>query len=257
MLSSPRRLALSWRAVRRCSVRCLIRSVRSAIWTSGEPVSLSSRRYAATTSALFGSVADGTRCPFLILWISYSLMSLPDAERSAERSKPRKECCDRFDALPRVARGRAAATGHHEKLCESGVDRRLRVLERLVRCRESKRDRASDRRRVAAHLAGGGVERLVQRDGLLEWAGVGVPHVRMPSGKAQHPLPLRADPDWRMRTLHRLWLGDRVLQLVETAPEGRPRLGPEELHRFERLVEHRDAVACTREWKRELRELGF
>src|SRR5947209_19103442 len=137
MLSSPRRLALSWRAVRRCSVRCLIRSVRSAIWTSGEPVSLSSRRYAVITSFLFGSVADGTRCPFLILWISYSLMSLPDAERSAERSKPRKECCDGFDALPRVVRGRAAATTcHHEKRRESGVDGRLRDLARLVRCRE-------------------------------------------------------------------------------------------------------------------------
>src|SRR3989442_562720 len=194
MLSSPRRLALSWRAVRRCSVRGLIRSGRSAILTSREPGSLSSRPYAATTSALFGSVADGTRCPFLILWISYSLMSLPDAERSAERSKPRKECCDRFDALPRVVRGRAAATGHHEKLSESGVDGRLRVLERLVRCRESKRDRPSDRRRVAAHLAGGGVERLVQRDRLLQWAGVPLPHGPMPSGEAQHPRPLPADP---------------------------------------------------------------
>src|SRR5437879_13623371 len=65
MLSSPRRLALSWRAVRRCSVRCLMRSVRSAIWTSGEPVSFSSRRYDAITSGLLGRVADGTRCPFL------------------------------------------------------------------------------------------------------------------------------------------------------------------------------------------------
>src|SRR5213592_4303491 len=185
MLSSPRRLALSWRAVRRCSVRCLIRSVRSAIWTSGEPVSLSSRRYAVITSVLLGSVADGTRCPFLILWISYSLMSLPDAERSAERSKPRKECRDRFDALPRVVRGRAAATGHHEKLCESGVDGRLRVLERVVRCREPERDRPSDRPGVAARLAGGDIERLVQRDGLLKRADVGVPHVRMPSGEAQ------------------------------------------------------------------------
>src|SRR5437879_13134136 len=65
MLSSPRRLALSWGGVRRCWVRCLIRSVRSAIWISGEPVSLVSRRYAEITSALLGRVADGTRCPFL------------------------------------------------------------------------------------------------------------------------------------------------------------------------------------------------
>src|SRR2546430_52884 len=112
MLSSPRRLALSWRAVRRCSVRCLIRSVRSAIWTSGEPVSLSSRPYAGITSFFLGSVAVGTRCPFLILWISYSLLSLPDAERSAARSQPRKECRGLFGALPRAPRGHVPAADH-------------------------------------------------------------------------------------------------------------------------------------------------
>src|SRR5512132_2366734 len=111
MLSNPRRLALSWRAVRRCSVRCLMRSVRSAIWTSGEPVSLSSRRYAVITSVLLGSVADGTRCPFLILWISYSFMSLPDANRSAEPSEPRKQRSELFDALPWVAHGLALHPG--------------------------------------------------------------------------------------------------------------------------------------------------
>src|SRR4051812_2810947 len=125
MLSSPRRLALSWRAVRRCSVRCLMRSVRSAIWTSGEPVSLSSRRYAVITSVLFGSVADGTRCPFLILWISYSLLSLPDADRSAEGSQPRKQRGSLFGALPRVARGHVSSTDHHEQLGESRGDRLL------------------------------------------------------------------------------------------------------------------------------------
>src|SRR5438045_8603482 len=134
MLSSPRRLALSWRAVRRCSVRCLIRSVRSAIWTSGEPVSLSSRRYAVITSFLFGSVADGTRCPFLILWISYSLMSLPDAERSAERSQPRKERGGVFGELARVARPHVAAADHHENFGKSGRDGRLGLLNRLLRC---------------------------------------------------------------------------------------------------------------------------
>src|SRR3982074_2539953 len=121
MLSSPRRLALSWRGVRRCSVRSLIRSVRSAIWTSGEPVSLSSRRYAVITSFLLGSVADGTRCPFLILWISYSLLSLPDAARSAEGSEPRKERGGIFSAVPRVARGHVRAADHHQELCESGI----------------------------------------------------------------------------------------------------------------------------------------
>src|ERR1700694_5236813 len=139
MLSSPRRLALSWRAVRRCSVRCLIRSVRSAIWTSGEPVSLSSLRDGVITSALLGSVADGTRCPFLILWISYSLMSLPDANRSAEPSESRKQRGELFDALPRVGHGHVSTAGHHQKLGESGIHGGLRVLERLVWCREPDR----------------------------------------------------------------------------------------------------------------------
>src|SRR3982074_521773 len=153
MLSSPRRLALSWRggrrclvrglirpgrgawswrAVRRCSVRCLIRSVRSAIWTSGEPVSLSSRRYAVITSFLLGSVADGTRCPFLILWISYSLMSLPDAARSAEGSEPRKERGGLFGSLAPGPRRDVAAANHHENFGETGRDRRLRLLNRLL-----------------------------------------------------------------------------------------------------------------------------
>src|SRR5712691_10068314 len=144
MLSSPRRLALSWRAVRRCSVRCLIRSVRSAIWTSGEPVSLSSRRYAVITSFLLGSVADGTRCPFLILWISYSLLSLPDASRSAERSEPRKERGGLLGTLSRVADGPAAGADHHKELGEPRVDRGLRLLQRLVRCREAHGDRPPD-----------------------------------------------------------------------------------------------------------------
>src|SRR6266566_3893619 len=168
MLSSPRRLALSWRAVRRCSVRCLIRSVRSAIWTSGEPVSLSSRRYAVLSKFILGSVADGTRCPFLILWISYSLMSLPDAKRSAERSQPRKECRGRFGAHPRVSRGHIPAADHYEDFGESGRDRRLRLRERLLRGREAHRDRAADRARVATSLRACGVERLAQGDAFLE-----------------------------------------------------------------------------------------
>src|SRR6266850_95842 len=144
MLSRPRRLALSWRAVRRCSVRCLMRSVRSAIWTSGEPVSLSSRRYAVITSVLLGSVADGTRCPFLILWISYSLLSLPDASRSAERSEPRKERRGLLGTLSRVARGFVTAVDHHEKLGEARGDRGLRLPQGLVRRREAHRDRPPD-----------------------------------------------------------------------------------------------------------------
>src|SRR2546421_5353553 len=194
MLSSPRRLALSWRAVRRCSVRCLIRSVRSAIWTSGEPVSLSSRRYAVITSFLLGSVADGTRCPFLILWISYSLMSLPDADRSAERSEPRKERGGLFGALARVPRRDVAAPDHDENLRETGRDRRLRLLKRLLRGREAHRDRAADRGRIAAGLGAGRIELFAQCDAFFEGRRIGVPHVRMARGEAQHPLAFRPDP---------------------------------------------------------------
>src|SRR6267378_2840075 len=255
MLSSPRRLALSWRAVRRCSVRCLIRSVRSAIWTSGEPVSLSSRRYAVITSFLLGSVADGTRCPFLILWISYSPLSLPDARRSAERSEPRKERRGLLGALPRVARGHAAPADHHQNLCESSRDGRLRLRERLVRCGEAHRDRPSNRPRFASGFGDVAVERLRELDGLLERLRVRVPDIGMPGGEAQHPLPLRADPDRRMRLLHGLGFCDRDLELVEAALVGRARLRPEELHRAQRLVEHRDAIASTGKRKTELREL--
>src|SRR2546429_4756738 len=134
MLSSPRRLAVAWRAVRRCWVRCLIRSVRSAIWTSGEPVSLSSRRYAVITSVLLGSVADGTRCPFLILWISYSLMSLPDEHRSAEGSEPRKEGGSLFSPLAWIRRGHRLPprADHDQQLAEARLDRRIRFRNRRV-----------------------------------------------------------------------------------------------------------------------------
>src|SRR5206468_13047129 len=157
MLSSPRRLALSWRAVRRCSVRCLIRSVRSAIWTSGEPVSFSSRRYVVITSFLFGSVADGTRCPFLILWISYSLTSLPDGGRSAERSEPRKERGGLLGALARVACGHVPPADHHENLGESSRHRRLGFRERLLRGRQAHRDRPPDCLGIATGLRAGRV----------------------------------------------------------------------------------------------------
>src|SRR5205814_6990610 len=242
MLSSPRRLALSWRAVCRCSVRCLMRSVRSAIWTSGEPVSLSSRRYAVITSVLLGSVADGTRCPFLILWVSYSLMSLPDEHRSAEGSEPRKEGGSLFGTLPRVGRGHVSAGDHHENLGESGRDRLAGLRHRFLSCREAKRDRAADRPRIAAGLRARSVERSAQGDALFERRGVRVPHVRVPGRQAQHPLPLRTDPDRWMQALHRLRFGDRVLELVESAFVRRPRLGPQELHRLERLIDQGHSV---------------
>src|SRR5712692_9658508 len=142
MLSSPRRLALSWRAVRRCSVRCLMRSVRSAIWISGEPVSAVSRRYAEITSALLGRVADGTRCPFLdpldLLFVSKSSGSrgaLPPGPRLLpERSQPRQERRGFFGALAWIHRGHRlpARADHDQQLAEARLDRRIRLRERRV-----------------------------------------------------------------------------------------------------------------------------
>src|SRR5712691_651185 len=192
MLSSPRRLALSWRAVRRCSVRCLIRSVRSAIWTSGEPVSLSSRRYAVITSFLLGSVADGTRCPFLILWISYSLTSLPDGARSAEGSEPRQERGGLFGAFAWIHRGHGlpARADHDQQLAEARLDRRIRLREGRVGAVQRHVDGASQRSRLAADLQAGLVEVAESRDGLLEAPRVRVPHVGVARGEAQHALAL-------------------------------------------------------------------
>src|SRR5205085_10733547 len=204
----------SWRAVRRCSVRCLIRSVRSAIWTSGEPVSLSSRRYAVITSVLLGSVADGTRCPFLILWISYSLMSLPDEHRSAEGSEPRKEGGSLLGALARVGRGHISAADHDKNFGESGRDRLPGLRHRFLGCREAKRDRAADRARIAAGLCARSVERSAQSDALFERRGIRVPHVGVARRQAEHPLPLRADPDRRGRAAGRLRARVRGLAVV-------------------------------------------
>jgi hypothetical protein len=66
----------------------------------------------------------------LILWISYSLLSLPDAHRSAERSEPRKQRGGLLGALPQVAGGRVAGVDHHQNLAESGRDRRLGCCQR-------------------------------------------------------------------------------------------------------------------------------
>src|SRR6516162_6684244 len=57
-MSRPRRLAWSFLWVRRCSVRPVMRSVSRAICTSGEPVSLGSRRYESMISVLRSFVID-------------------------------------------------------------------------------------------------------------------------------------------------------------------------------------------------------
>src|SRR6516225_6313513 len=51
-MSRPRRLAWSFLWVRKCSVSPVMRSVKSAICTSGEPVSFGSRRYESMISVL-------------------------------------------------------------------------------------------------------------------------------------------------------------------------------------------------------------
>src|SRR5215213_2202591 len=58
ILSRPRRDAWSFLFARMCSVRLLIRSVRIATWTSGEPLSLSARRCVAMSSVLRSFVID-------------------------------------------------------------------------------------------------------------------------------------------------------------------------------------------------------
>src|SRR5687768_12402068 len=73
-LSSPRREWLSFGKLRRCSVSDLIRSVRSAICTSGEPVSPSCVANSSTI-ALFASLASGT---YSSTFVSVTLASLPE-----------------------------------------------------------------------------------------------------------------------------------------------------------------------------------
>src|SRR5262245_21778882 len=58
ILSRPRRDAWSFLFARMCSVRLLIRSVRSATCTSGEPLSLSARRWVAMIWVLRSFVID-------------------------------------------------------------------------------------------------------------------------------------------------------------------------------------------------------
>src|SRR5918999_4496279 len=57
-LSRPRREWWSFLCARRCSVSSSIRRVRSAIWTSGEPVSDPSRPNVETTSRFASFVSD-------------------------------------------------------------------------------------------------------------------------------------------------------------------------------------------------------
>src|SRR5437870_1595506 len=57
-MSRPRRLAWSFLCVRKCSVSSVIRAVKRAICTSGEPVSAASRRYSSMICVLRSLVID-------------------------------------------------------------------------------------------------------------------------------------------------------------------------------------------------------
>src|SRR5256886_13068469 len=82
-------------------------------------------------------------------------MSLPDADRSAEGSEPRKERGGLLGALPRVARRRVSSADHEQDLGESSVDGGLRLLQCLLWGREAHRDRPPERGRIATALRAG------------------------------------------------------------------------------------------------------
>ena len=78
--------------------------------------------------------------------------------------------------------------------------------------------RAADLARVAPDVGAVPVEDRRRRGDVLGRATRGVPHVGVLRGEAQRALrPRPADPDRRVRTLHRLGLGDGVLQPVVLA----------------------------------------
>ncbi len=59
--NSPRRLAWSFLCCRKCSVSSLMRAVRIAIWTSGDPVSFGWVRFSSITAARL----DWSKVPFI------------------------------------------------------------------------------------------------------------------------------------------------------------------------------------------------
>src|SRR5581483_2469399 len=97
---------------------------------------------------------------------------------------------------------------------------------------------AADPRRVAAEVGAVPVE---DRRGFGDGGGLAVgriPHVRVLRGHAQRALrPAAADPDRGMRPLHRLRLGDRVLEPVVLAVERGGRLAPQRGDDLQRLLE--------------------
>src|SRR5437773_10877025 len=102
----------------------------------------------------------------------------------------------------------AAVRDHDENLAESGLHGRVDLPDRRIRSVEDDVDRSAQGRGVASDLRAGLIERPRRVDRLREPAGVGIPDIGVPRGKAEHAFALRADPDRRVWAVHRLWSPD-------------------------------------------------
>src|SRR5579859_650461 len=102
--------------------------------------------------------------------------------------------------------------------------------------------RAPDLRRVAADRRARLLEHSDEPARPLRVAPGRVPHVGVTGYEPDRGLPRRADPDRRVRLLHRLRVRDRVLHTVVAAVEVRALLRPEGLDDAQRLAEPADAM---------------
>src|SRR5262249_57881757 len=73
-----------------------------------------------------------------------------------------------------------------------------------------------------------------------------VPAVGRARGHGGEPIPFTADPDRRMRPLHRRRIAEGSLDGVVLPLEDRPRLGPHATDDLDALVELRDALTDAR-----------
>ena len=110
--------------------------------------------------------------------------------------------------------------------------------------------RAADLAGVAPDVCAVPVEDLRGRGDLLRSAPGRIPDVRVLRGEPQRaPGAGAADPDGRVRPLHRLGLGDGILQVVVLPREGGARLGPQPTDDLQALLEPVGAVAAATELK--------
>ena len=87
IIRRPRREWLSCLCSRRCSVRVLIRAVRTAIWTSGEPVSPAMGCVLLDNGSLFFFAHHSVFPPFKIFPESkYRAGRIPASERAVSRN---------------------------------------------------------------------------------------------------------------------------------------------------------------------------